>query len=246
MLIVNIPFVGVSLIPGPELGFNMFYKDYYIERNYYFPDDQLLIMKSVNSRKAEQKAIDRINNTIESGCDLLFFGGNHATTAYIYEEILYKKDIPIIIFDAHNDKGDKTDTYYNWNIINYLEKHVPEGCVFGYRNQNNDMPFSDIFTYMTDVDMLKLDYMDEYIRNWCKNKDRIYVSIDVDVINPVDFPGVGFPVAGGLNLTQLLFYISLIRKYSNQIIWDIVEFNPLIEKTISERALERLLLWITK
>ena len=97
MLIVNIPFVGVSRIPGPELGFNMFYKDYYIERNYYFPDDQLLIMKSVNSRKAEQKAIDRINNTIESGCDLLFFGGNHATTAYIYEEILYKKDIPIII-----------------------------------------------------------------------------------------------------------------------------------------------------
>ena len=98
---------------------------------------------------------------------------------------------------------------------------------------------------MTDVDMLKLDYMDEYIRNWCKNKDRIYVSIDVDVINPVDFRELVF-LSRGLNLTQLLFYISLIRKYSNQIIWDIVEFNPLIEKTISERALERLLLWITK
>lgn len=60
-------------------------------------------------KKVDDKVIQRINGHIQTGEATLFIGGSHATRAYIYENILREKDIPIIIFDSHNDKGNTTD-----------------------------------------------------------------------------------------------------------------------------------------
>lgn len=244
MLIIDIPFQGNTRIPGTELGFNVFYKNHYLERNTYFPRENLVVLKKVNHEKVDDKVIQRINDHIQTGEATLFIGGSHATTAYIYENILREKDIPILIFDAHNDKGNTTETFYNWNVIDFLEKHVSDGCVLGYRYKHDMMTLSEQFTYKLDIDLINAEKVENFIIDWCKDKDIIYVSIDLDVLSPTEFPGVGFPVAGGISVTRLMLYISMLKKYSNKIIWDIVEYNPLIEQKVSELVIERLLMSI--
>lgn len=106
------------------------------------------------------------------------------------------------------------------------------------------MTLSEQFTYKLDIDLINAEKVENFIIDWCKDKDIIYVSIDLDVLSPTEFPGVGFPVAGGISVTRLMLYISMLKRYSNKIIWDIVEYNPLIEQKVSELVIERLLMSI--
>ena len=187
------------------------------------------------------KMRERMNELISSD-DLLVFGGNHATTAFVIAELLQKKDFPIIIFDAHNDRGNVRDKYYNWNMIDYIERYISSGILLGYRYQSEEMPLSNKLLYLNDMEMLNMENVKRKIRKEIKERQFIYISIDLDVMNPVEFPGVGYPVAGGITLVQLLICIrEIFECTSARIIVDIVEYNPIMEKEVSNNVLERLI-----
>ena len=50
---------------------------------------------------------------------------------------------------------------------------------------------------------------------------------------------------GGLSLVNLVYFIRQIKEikkiYGKNIIWDLVEYNPLVESTISNITLQRIL-----
>lgn len=56
-------------------------------------------------------------------------------------------------------------------------------------------------------------------------KNKIYISIDLDVVDPAFAPGVSTPVAGGLSSNQLL---EMVRSFAGKQLvgLDIVELNP--------------------
>ena len=65
------------------------------------------------------------------------------------------------------------------------------------------------------------------------------------MLNVSDFPGVSFPMPGGLSLVNLVYFIRQIKEikriHGKNIIWDLVEYNPLVESTISNITLQRIL-----
>jgi agmatinase len=53
----------------------------------------------------------------------------------------------------------------------------------------------------------------------------IYVTVDLDVIDPSEFPGTGTPEAGGISFTELLGAILCLR--GNKIVgFDVCELSP--------------------
>jgi agmatinase len=63
------------------------------------------------------------------------------------------------------------------------------------------------------------------------NRKELYLSIDIDVIDPVFAPATGYPEPGGLTNRQFLYIIQRMNKIKNLRAIDIVEINPDKDKT---------------
>ena len=58
------------------------------------------------------------------------------------------------------------------------------------------------------------------------NGKELYVSVDIDVIDPAFAPATGYPEPGGLSSREFIYLIQRINKMKNLRGIDIVEINP--------------------
>ena len=65
----------------------------------------------------------------------------------------------------------------------------------------------------------------------------VYLTVDMDVIDPSEFPGTGTQEAGGFNYLQLLSDMLLICKHLNVVGIDNVELNPGLDSSGRSTAL---------
>ncbi len=72
--------------------------------------------------------------------------------------------------------------------------------------------------------MLDLEEATDTIMEFSNGK-ALYVSFDIDVVDPVFAPSTGYLVPGGLTSRQALYIISRIAKIKNLKVFDLVEVN---------------------
>ena len=65
----------------------------------------------------------------------------------------------------------------------------------------------------------------------------VYLTIDLDVLDPSEFPGTGTQEAGGFRYTQLVEDVRLICSRLNVVAMDNVELNPGLDPTGRSTAL---------
>jgi agmatinase len=68
--------------------------------------------------------------------------------------------------------------------------------------------------------------LDEALREAQEGPEHIYLSVDVDVLDPAFAPGTGTPEPGGLTSTELLRAVRRIASTVNLVAVDIVEVSP--------------------
>lgn len=73
-------------------------------------------------------------------------------------------------------------------------------------------------------------FKDEIIRI-SNSVDYIYISVDLDVLQPNIAPGVGHPESGGLTIADLITLIRIVFDTGKVLAADIVELNPLIDRS---------------
>ena len=182
----------------------------------------------------EQQELKNSIKELEKEKILLILGGDHSTTAKIYS-FFQDEFSRMILFDAHNDKEEiESGVMCNWNIINYLEREIEKGLCFGYRYNRTNMPLSSKFQYISAIDFLNWNNIKQIIDKLIDYKNNIYIS--VDVFNQSEFPGVGFPVPGGIEIREFIRCLDYIILNTNKVIIDLCEFNPLVEKEVSLEA----------
>lgn len=69
------------------------------------------------------------------------------------------------------------------------------------------------------------------IRSLAERIDNLYISIDLDVIDPSIIPGVSHPESGGLSIVDLITILRTAFSTGKVNYTDIVELNPLIDKS---------------
>lgn len=177
-----------------------------------------------------------IFNRIESIVNLLheqhvipfIIGGDHSITLPILRSYkARKKPINLIQFDAH------TDNYINRfesalpieqishaNFINQVikEELVEEITQIGIRGLGN------VSTHTQGLNIVTAYELDANFH--IERNSEIYISIDVDVLDPQIMMATGHPVPHGLSLHQLYQNLDFFFSNYHVIGIDLVEFNP--------------------
>lgn len=114
--------------------------------------------------------------------------------------------------------------------------------------EKNIINMFNIKNYSTqDITMLGIKKVVESIFVDLNHCEHIYVSFDVDSIDPLYIPGTGTPSNGGLSFEQALQLNIELIKNSKICCWEIAEINPILDKNnISGKFSFHILEQITK
>ncbi len=170
-----------------------------------------------------------IAHIIESGAVSLMLGGDHFVTypslrahAAIYGAI------SLIHFDAHTDTWLPSGKDVNHGTMFYHAAHEnivnpATSTQIGIRTTNEDTLGFNIVS-AADVHQTTGGAIASQIRERVKDTP-VYITIDIDCLDPAFAPGTGTPVPGGLSTFQVLSIIRELRGI-NLIGMDVVEVAP--------------------
>jgi len=157
-------------------------------------------------------------------------GGDHSITPGIIAA--FPKDIAVISLDAHMDfrQKYKNDVYNHACVIRRVADHIPlqNIAVLGIRSaekeeykqaQEQGLFFRDAFT----INKIGIEKIIQQTKTNLKGK-QIYLTLDIDVVDPAYAPGTSTPEPFGLTPMDVL---EIIEAFSPQLIGcDIVEVCP--------------------
>ena len=250
--VVGVPFdSGVSYRPGARFGSNHVRESSRLLRPYN-PALDISPFERVQVADAGDMAVNpfNINEAIETiqqnaldltadGTKLVTLGGDHTIALPLLRAASERAGAPVAMlhFDAHLDTW---DTYFGAEYTHGtpFRRAVEEGILdteaishggtrgplYGVKDLEDDRRFG--FGIVTSSDVFRQG-VDEVI---AKLRDRIgnrplYISIDIDVLDPAHAPGTGTPEAGGITSRELLEILRGMRGM-NLIGADVVEVAP--------------------
>jgi agmatinase len=157
-------------------------------------------------------------------------GGDHSITPGIIAA--FPKDIAVISLDAHMDfrQKYKNDIYNHACVIRRVADHIPlrNIAVLGIRSaekeeyeqaQEQGLFFRDAFT----INKIGIGKSIQQTKTYLKEK-QIYLTLDIDVVDPAYAPGTSTPEPFGLTPMDVL---EIIEAFSPQLIGcDVVEVCP--------------------
>ena len=249
--VVGIPFdAGTSYRPGTRFGPSHIRESSRLLRPYNPAQDVKpfalaqvvdagdIAVNPFNIAEAVEQITEAMSELLDTGARVLTLGGDH-TIAFPILKSLHAKHGPITVvhFDAHLDTW---DTYFGAPLTHGTPfrraseeglldlsacMHVGiRGPLYSDSDLSDDAALGFQVINSTDADKLGIDGIIEKIR--ARVGDRpVYVSIDIDVLDPAFAPGTGTPEAGGLSSRELLRIIRSLDAV-NVIGADIVEVAP--------------------
>jgi agmatinase len=185
----------------------------------------------------------KVLEVASSGAIPIVLGGDHSITfpsASAVAEVNAPRRIGIVHFDAHPDTANST-----WGVLashgTPMRRLIESGAVAG-RNfvqvglhgywpppetiawmQRNGLRSH----YMTEIEERGMDaVMTDAIAEALDGPDLIYLSVDIDVIDPGMAPGTGAPEPGGLLTRELLRAIRQLVSAVELAGMDVVEVAP--------------------
>jgi arginase len=83
---------------------------------------------------------------------------------------------------------------------------------------------------MRDIDERGMrEVMSEALRFATDDSEGVAVSVDMDLIDPADAPGVGTPVRGGITYREAHLAMEMIADSEAMVSLEVVEINPVID-----------------
>ncbi|CAC6858356.1 Arginase [Staphylococcus aureus] len=201
-----------------------------------------------------QKLNKEVSASIENNRFPLVLGGDYSIAVGSVSAISkHYNNLGVIWYDAHGDlnipeespsgnihgmplriltgEGPKELLELNSNVIK------PENIVLiGMRDldkgERQFIKDHNIKTFtMSDIDKLGIKEVIENTIEYLKsrNVDGVHLSLDVDALDPLETPGTGTRVLGGLSYRESHFALELLHQSHLISSMDLVEVNPLID-----------------
>jgi agmatinase len=153
-------------------------------------------------------------------------GGEHLVTLGAVRAIVKKySNLHILHFDAHADLRDKYlgQSLSHATVMRRCFDLTGTGRIFQFGIRSGDESeflFSQNRTVMRRFDLMGLGAVMSSLRGV-----PVYVTIDLDVLDPSLFPGTGAPEAGGVSFTELLSALTSVLRL-NVVGADVSELSP--------------------
>jgi arginase len=191
---------------------------------------------------------------IESKSIPIFLGGDHSIAIGTIGGVSHVEPVGVLWIDAHGDfntfKTSKSGNVHGMalavltgrgesELVNVGRRGPtlqPEHVVLiGVRDldrqERTQLKKSGIAVYtMRDIDEHGISTVLRDALQKLKDVGRIHVSLDMDGLDPSEAPGVGTPVAGGLNYREAHLVMETIADTHKLASMDIVEINPILDQ----------------
>ncbi|AXX92102.1 agmatinase [Malaciobacter molluscorum LMG 25693] len=170
---------------------------------------------------------EHVQQIIDANKIPIMIGGEHLVSLAPVKALSKKyDDLNIIHFDAHTDlrKDYLGEALSHATVLRRIydqvgDNKVNQFCIrsglkeeFEWAKEHTHL---EKFTYKTLPDCVKR----------LENKP-VYITIDLDVLDPSVFPGTGTPEPGGIDFHEMLDIINILSKLNNVVGMDVVELSP--------------------
>lgn len=171
-----------------------------------------------------QKTCDIIEDTVlellSYNVRPLLIGGEHSITIGAIKAILSKyEDLTVIHFDAHRDLAETFigEKYSHASVMyNVYEMGVKELIQIGIRSASFEE--EEFVKSQDNINTFKVGELPSQLNV----EGPVYISIDLDVLDPAFAPNVGNPTPNGLSLKDIQNLIKTINS-DNVVGFDVVE-----------------------
>ncbi len=212
--------------------------------------------KEINIKNLELEEIHLNNSNVEESNNLIyenslesfheqdktiFLGGDHSisfstVSAFLDWSNSERKNPCLIVFDAHPDCmiPIKEPTHEEW-LRGIVEKGFPPENILLVGIRNSDKQELE-FLKNKKIKRMSMNQLLEDLRDSCdtimefSHNKELYLSLDIDVLDPVFAPATGYAEPGGLTSRQLLYLVGRLNKLKNLKGIDLVEINPIKDK----------------
>jgi arginase len=199
------------------------------------------------------------NDELNNNKNIITIGGDHSISYSTINSALkkYKDSLHVIWIDAHTDINTQSTS------VTHNLHGMPVGHLMGFEKHplttfDNEILHKSQITYIGIRDMdppecerIKRYHINNYnsfyftnsinITDYLKEKlqnKNIYISLDLDSLDPCVFPCTGTSVPNGLYLPEVLNIINTFKEKS--VGMDIVEFDPLINNKYNKDCLNSI------
>jgi agmatinase len=205
--------------------------------------DMLQILEEINAACADMNAWVKSEalRYLDQGKFVALLGGDHSTPLGLMQALAEKhKAFGILHIDAHADLRDAYEGFefshasimFNAIKMKQISKLVQVG-IRDYCEAEVNVIQSDprIITYF-DRDLKHREYAGENWAGICheiigKLPEKVYISLDIDGLDPKLCPNTGTPVPGGLEFEQVLFLVEKLTASGRKVIgFDLNEVSP--------------------
>jgi agmatinase len=181
---------------------------------------------SGDATAARQQIEDAVRAVIRAGQRPLLLGGDHSITYPSLRAFAPRSEpVSVVHLDAHADLYDEYegDRYSHASpFARVMEERLAARLLqVGVRTLNAHQR-SQANRY--GVEILGADRWREALPLLARLRNPVYVSLDLDVLEPMLAPGISHPEPGGLSVRDVLEIIAAIKV--PLIGADIVEYNP--------------------
>jgi agmatinase len=203
------------------------------------------------------KSLDLIYNTtkqiLADKKKPMMIGGEHLVTYPVIKALveLYP-DLHIIHLDAHTDLRDEFfgRKFSHATVLRRCHDVVGDGKIFQFGIRSGDSSefkwAASGHTHLRKFDLVGLREAIALI------KDKpVYITIDLDVLDPSVFPGTGTPEAGGITYKELLGAFDDFENLNNIVGADLVELSPMLDASggstaVAAKSLREMVLLLHK
>ena len=201
---------------------------------------------SVSAEEMLKSTTEAVSKLIADGKFVIGLGGEHSITTGLVEAYRQASDEPftVIQIDAHGDLRHE----YEGSIYNHA-------CVMR-RIVDMGIPTVQVgirAICKEEADLIKAKQLNVFRAreiaadpNWIEKAlasiptQRVFLTIDLDGIDPTLIPGVGTPEPGGLNWYSLLTFLKRVFDNHQVIGGDVMELAPITDSVVSEFTAAKL------
>lgn len=195
---------------------------------------------SLDWPKFYQSVEDSALKLLQSGKFCIFIGGDHSVTiplANAFANYQKGKKIGFIHFDSHPDLCDEYEGS-KWShacpLRRVLDAHIAPRDLAQVGIRSYESEELDLFDHYPELLVIKAHdiFLNGYQRAIdqltakFQGYDAIYITLDIDVLDPAYAPGTGTPEAGGLSSRELMEIINQLFDKLPIAAMDIVEIAP--------------------
>lgn len=174
-----------------------------------------------NTYKSLEMIKENVEDIYKDGKKVFGIGGEHLVTLPEIEAVSkFYKDLAIVHFDAHTDLREEYlgEEMSHSAVIRHISKIVGPKNIkqIGIRSG-----MKDEWEFMKENNTLIHEYKELDV---LKNKP-VFVTVDLDVLDPSVMPGTGTPETGGMQFNELLGWFKYLKNF-NIVGADVVELAP--------------------